>query len=305
MSPQALPYVILLGVLFGSTLVVSRFSVGQFQPLTYVGLRLSLAGACHAGIYFLSSRRQWPRGRLLWRRSAVLGIFATAIPMTSIVSSLQFQSSGVTSVLITTGPALTVLMAHFLLPDEAMTRRKALGVFLALTGAFILAARGESGLPDVERASPLGYVLVLGAVVSASASTIYARKYMLDLDTFDVASVRMWVAALVVMPLSTILVGINLRQVNLQGYEALLYAAFVGTFAGMMLAFYNIQRFGATASAVTGYIIPLVATVGGVLLLDETITAGMILGMAFIVGGVAIINQRARDVPQQASTPPV
>jgi drug/metabolite transporter (DMT)-like permease len=233
-----------------------------------------------------------------------LGIFATAIPMTAIVSSLQFQSSGVTSVLITTGPALTVLMAHFLLPDESMTRRKGLGVLLALTGAVLLAVRGESGLPDVERANPLGYVLVLGAMVSASASTIYARKYMRDMDAFDVASVRMWVAALAVMPLSLVLVGFDLSQVTRSGYGALLYAAFVGTFAGMMLAFYNIQRFGATASAVTAYIIPIVATFGGVLLLDETITRGMILGMGLIVGGVAIINQRPRSEHQQTSSPP-
>lgn len=304
MSPQALPYIILLGILFGSTLVASRFSVGQFQPLTYIGLRLTLAGACHAVIYLVSRGRQWPRNRLLWRRSAVLGIFATALPMTAIVSSLQFQSSGVTSVLITTSPALTVLMAHFLLPDEKMTRRKGLGVLLALAGALLLAVRGESGLPDVERANPLGYVLVLGAMVSASASTIYARKYMADLDTFDVASVRMWVAALAIMPLSLLVVGFDLSQVNLRGYEALLYAAFVGTFAGMMLAFYNIQRFGATASAVTAYIIPIVATLGGVLLLDETITTAMIFGMVLIVGGVAIINQRPQHVKQQAGLPP-
>jgi drug/metabolite transporter (DMT)-like permease len=304
MSPQALPYIILLGFLFGSTLVVSRFSVGQFQPLTYVGLRLSLAGLGHVAIYLLSKRRQWPRGRQLWGHSAVLGIFATAIPMTAIVSSLQYQSSGVTSVLITTGPALTVLMAHFLLPDETLTRRKSLGVLLALTGAVLLAVRGESGLPDVERARPIGYIMVLGAMVSASASTIYARKYMRALDTLDVASVRMWVAALVIMPLSILVVGFDLSQVTSQGLGALMYAAFVGTFAGMMLAFYNIQRFGATASAVTAYIIPIVASIGGVLLLDETITQGMLLGMGLIVAGVAIINQRPRRGHQQTSAPP-
>lgn len=304
MSPQALPYIVLLGILFGSTLVVSRFSVGQFQALTYIGLRLSLAGLCHAVICLLPAGRPWPRGRQLWARSAVLGIFATAIPMTAIVSSLQFQSSGVTAVLITAGPALTVLMAHFFLPDESLTRRKSLGVLLALVGAFLLAIRGESGLPDVERANPLGYILVLVAVFSASASTIFARKYMRDLDTFSVASARMWVAALVIMPLSLLLVGFDFSQVTRQGYGALLYAAFIGTFAGMMLAFHNIQRFGATASAVTAYVIPIVATLGGVLLLGETITKGMALGMGLIVGGVAIINQRTRQIPQQASTPP-
>jgi drug/metabolite transporter (DMT)-like permease len=304
MSPQALPYISLLGILFGSTLVVSRFSVAQFQPLTYIGLRLSMAGACHGMIYLLARRRHFPRGRYLWRHAAVLGIFATAIPMTALVSSLQFQSSGVTSVLITTGPALTVLMAHFLLPDEALTWRKSLGVLLALSGAVFLALRGESGLPGIERASPIGYFLVLGAMVSSSASTIFARKTMRDLNTFDVASVRMWVAALVIVPLSLFLAGFDLSRVNSQGYGALLYAAFVGTFAGMMLAFHNIQRFGATAAAITAYIIPIVATLGGVLLLGETITRDMVLGMGIIVGGVAIINQRGLQSQQQTSIPP-
>ena len=85
--------------------------------------------------------------------------------MTSIVSSLQFQSSGITAVLITTSPAITVIMAHFFLPDEPLTRRKSLGVLFALGGALLLAARGESGLPDVSRANPLGYLLVLLAMV--------------------------------------------------------------------------------------------------------------------------------------------
>ena len=304
MSPQALPYITLLGILFGSTLIVSRFSVSQFNPLTYIGLRLCLAGFCHVLIYTLSKTRAWPQDRRLWKHAALLGVFATAIPMTAIVSSLQFQSSGVTSVLLTTGPALTVLMAHFLLPDESLTWRKSLGVLLALAGALLLAVRGESGLPDIERANPLGYILVVGAMVSASASTIYARKYMRDLDTVDVASVRMWVAALAIMPLSLLLVGFDLSQVTSQGYAALFYAALIGTFSGMMLAFYNIQRFGATASAVTAYVIPIVAMIGGVLLLGETVTSGMIAGMALIIAGVALINQRPRRVAQQASTPP-
>lgn len=304
MSPEALPYIGLLGILFGSTLVVSRFSVSQFPPLTYIGLRLSLAGAGHILVYLLSKGRQLPRGRYLWRHAAVLGLFATAIPMTFLVSSLQYQSSGVTAVLITTGPALTVVLAHFFLPDESLTWRKGLGVFLALSGAVLLAIRGESGLPNVQRVNPLGYALVLGAMVSGSSATVFARRTMRELDTFDVASVRMWVAALIIVPLALLLPGFDLSRVNGQGYGALLYAAFVGTFAGMLLAFHNIQRFGATASAVTAYIIPIVASLGGVLLLGETITTGMAFGMGLIVAGVAFINQRGSQIAQQASMPP-
>ncbi len=291
MTASALPYVILLGFLFGSTLVVSRFSVGQYAPLTYIGLRLALASVCHVAIYALSRKRSWPRDRNLWRHAVTLGIFGTAIPMTAIVSSLQFQSSGITAVLITTSPAITVLMAHFLLPDEPLTRQKGLGVGVAMAGAVLLAILGETGLPDVSKAAPAGYILVLAAMLFGSGAAIYARKYMRSFDTVDVNSVRMVSAAAVVLPVSLLLVGFDLSSVDTFGYMALIYASLVGTFAGLMLAFNNIQRFGATASAMSAYIIPIVATIGGVLLLNETITVGMLAGMALILGGVAVINR--------------
>jgi drug/metabolite transporter (DMT)-like permease len=292
---QALPFILLQGFLFGSTLIASRFAVGQYQPTTYIGMRLVLASLVHLGIYLVASRRRpWPRDPGLWRHAAVLGVFGTAIPMTGIVTSLQYQSAGLTAVLLTAGPALTVLMANFALPDETLTPRKGAGVALALGGALLLVVLGESGLPDVGRASPVGYVLVLLAMLSASAVTIYARKFMRGYDAFDVASVRMFTAALVIMPLSILLVGIDLSGVNGQGYFALVYAALVGTFLGMMLSFYNIKRFGATASAMPVYVIPVVSGLLGALLLSEQITAGMAVGMGLIAVGIALINQRGR-----------
>jgi drug/metabolite transporter (DMT)-like permease len=87
-------------------------------------------------------------------------------------------------------------------------------------------------------------------------------------------------------------VGINLEKVNGQGYFALGYAALVGTFGGMMLAFYIIKRFSATAQAMSLYVIPVIAGLGGALLLNEQITVGMLAGMALIVLGITLINQR-------------
>ena len=296
MSAKSLPYITLLALFFGSTLIVSRFAVGQFEPLTYVGLRLFIAGLCYVVIYSLSSRRRLPRDRRVWLHSPVVGIFGTAIPMTAIVTSLQYQSSGVTALLLTTGPAITVIMAHYWLPDEKLTPRKILGVSLAVSGAALLAILGESGLPNVSRANPMGYVLVLTAMVIASAMTIYQRKYMQDLDYFEVGSVRMWTAAIVILPLSFLAAGFDFSKVNSQGYMALLYAALIGTFLGMLLAFYNIKRFGATAAAMTANLIPIVAIIGGALFLGETITIRMIFAMVLILSGMAILNQREATV---------
>jgi len=299
---QAIPYVVLLGFFFGSTLVVSRFSVGQFEPTTYIGLRLLIAGVAHLLVYlFLSRRFPLPKDRSVWKHAIFLGVFGTAIPMTCIVTSLQYLSSGVSSTLLTLGPAVIVILAHFALPDESLNRRKAIGVLIAFGGAMVLATSGESGLSDGESANPLGYILIFTAILIANGMSVYSRKYMKDFDAYDVASIRMWAAALVVLPLSIVMIGLNFESVTTTGYMGLLYAALIGTFAGLLLAFYNIKRFGATAAAMTAYVIPVVAGIGGVLFLDEQITAVMLIGMTLIIIGIAVLqSKKSKSVPEVA-----
>ncbi len=291
MNPKSLPYVSLLALFFGTTLIVSRFSVGQFASLTFVSLRLLIAAGCYVLIFALSRRRVWPRDRQTWRHAPILGVVGTAIPMTFIVSSLQYQSAGVTALLLTVAPAFTVILAHFLLPEERLNGRKVFGVALAISGAAALVLLGESGLPDVAEANPLGYALVITGIFSGSVGAIYARRFMRDIDAVDASSVRMWTAAAVILPIAYVVTGLDLSQVTTSGYTALIYAALIGTFGGMLLEFNIIQRFGATASAMAANLIPIVAMIGGWLFLGEQITTGMIIAMVLIIGGVTIITR--------------
>ena len=76
---------------------------------------------------------------------------------------------------LTAGPAITVMMAHFFLADEALTWRKSIGVALALSGALLLTLRGESGLAGVDQASPIGYGLVFVAMLVSVPVGVHAR----------------------------------------------------------------------------------------------------------------------------------
>lgn len=305
MESQALPYIVLLAFFWGSNLVVSRFGLEQFNPVTFVALRLLLAAVLHALIYAVNRKRPFPTDRTLWRRAALLGIVGTAVPMTGIISSLEYLSSGMTAVFVTTAPAITVIMAHFLLPDEPLNRRRALGIVLALGGAMVLALSGETGLSDSAPANPIGFVLVMVGILFGSSAAVYSRKYLRTFDAFDVASVRIFFATITVMVVTTFTVGFDLNEVNAAGYGSLLYAAVFGAFGGLLLEFWIIQRFGATSAAITTYIIPIFATLGGTLFLDEHITPVMLVGMVFIIAGIAIINRRRYIIKTDSSpTPP-
>lgn len=289
MTLKALPFVILTGFLFGSTLIASRFSVGQFHPLNYISFRLLLASSAHLLIYIVS-QRAFPRDRTLWFRATLFGVFGTAVNLVGIVSSLQFLSSGLAAILITISPAITAVFAHFFLPEERLNIRQWAGVLFALSGAAMLALLGENGLPDVA-VNPIGYLFAGTAILSGSIMTIYARRNLQGYDSFDTASIRMWIATLTVVPLTTIFVGYDLSTVNMQGVVAVLYAAFVGTFSGFMAQLYTITRFGAVPSSMITYIIPLVTVIGGILILGESFTPLMIVGIGIIVSGITLVQQ--------------
>ncbi|MCY3778679.1 MAG: DMT family transporter [Chloroflexi bacterium] len=291
MNIRALPTIILLGLCFGSSMVVSRFSVGQLEPASYIAIRMLMASLMSLLVYAIITGRRVPRDLTLWRRAGLLGVFGTAVPMTTVVTALQYQSSGVTSLLLTTGPAITIALAHFILPDELLNRRKVIGVTLALSGALLLALSGENGLPDVAQADPRGYLLVTLAMISSSIMVIYARKTLRGYRAFDVGSVRLFSTAIVMLPYSLLTVGLDFSRVDGAGVAALIYAAVVGTFLGFMLSFYSIKRFGATPTVMTTYVIPIVAGVGGVLLLGEEITSTMVVGMIVIAGGIALLQE--------------
>ncbi|MFN2145254.1 MAG: EamA family transporter [Anaerolineales bacterium] len=81
---------------------------------------------------------------------------------------------------------------------------------------------------------------------------------------------------------------------NTEGWMVFGWATLVGTVLAQLLSFYVIQRFGATSSAMTSYILPVVVSIGGALLLGEKITGGMGGAMTLIFLGILLINRRRK-----------
>lgn len=287
-----MPYIVLTGIFFGTSLIAARFATGQFAPTTFTGLRLMLASVGFISIYLVGGdRRPWPTDLTLWRHSLLLGVIGIAMPMFMTVMALQYLSSGVTSMLTATGPAITVIMAHFLLADETLNRRKAAGVSLALSGAIFLAVSGQSGLAASSKNPLIGYMLVGGTLFTVSCTTIYARRYLGGYRSMDVASTQLFVAAVVTAPVFLLIGGRPVMDaVDWRGITALVYAALTGTLLAIIFFFENVRRFGATAAAMIQYVIPVVATIGGILLLNERFTPSMAIGIGLIVGGITLLR---------------
>ncbi len=321
LAQSPFPSVVLTGALLGSTLVVTRFGLGQFDTQVYVALRLTGGALAFLVGYFIFRMGPWPRDPGLWLRAGIyglivslkgitsvgvqrvrfpkeafveMGLIGTALTMTGFTQSLRYQSSGITGLLTTLSPVETALLAHFFLKGERLTPQRLLGGLVAFAGAGLLLLRGETGLADLARADWRGYAWALLGITSNSVGLVYARRWLSTEDPFVVTSIRILTGALVIGLLTAFTVGYDLSAVRISGVLALCYAAVAGTFLAFLVYLKIVQRFSATVASQTEYIVPLVASSLGVIFLGEQVTPTMLAGMLVIFAGLAIFDRAGR-----------
>jgi drug/metabolite transporter (DMT)-like permease len=107
---------------------------------------------------------------------------------------------------------------------------------------------------------------------------------------------------LITLPLGIFVFGYDFAQVSPSTWGLIFYGSIASTFFGFILSLTVINRFGVTTSIITNYLVPIVATITGALLLNEIVTGGMIFGMMVILSGIYIINakpRRSRQLPAE------
>lgn len=257
-------------------------------PYTVVGMR-TLIAAIAVLAYAVWRGRSFP-SRRWWRLGGLIGLTNYTIPTLLFVLAVQFASAGFLGLLVANIPPVTAVWAHFLLADERLNRRKALGLSLSLAGVAVLIATGESGLPAGGRPG-LAVALILVGIVVASFGGVHARMHAPGHHLLDLAVPQFTVGALVLLPAMLAVEGLP-TGISPAGWGVIAYMGVVGTFVPSLLFFWMLQRVGATTASLPSYVIPVIALAGGALLLGEQVTLIMGLGGALILTGV-LLTERA------------
>lgn len=296
--------VILCAACFGTGLSVSRMGLAEFSVSAYTALRFAVALLAFGVLAAVRRSDPWPRDRRFWMLAALFGLTGTALPTLLIIGSLQYLSSGMAAIVAAVGPALAVILAHFFLGDERISARKLLGISIAFVGAASLVVQRESGLADSATPDLLGYLMLGGGLALSYGSIIMARRQLRTYPIVQVVSVQVGTATLVVLPLAWS--DLSTMQVSHIGTAlfTVVYGGLVGTFAAFLTRFQLIKQHGATDAALIDYVVPVMAIVAGIVLLDEVFTLPMAVGMAVILAGVRLVqSQPAPNLPNTAAKP--
>jgi drug/metabolite transporter (DMT)-like permease len=281
-----------LVAMWGSSFMFNKLSVATVPPATVVAGRLAL-GALTLLVLMVSRGVRLPPFGPIWGAYALLGVIGNALPFFLIAWGQQVVDSALAGILIAAMPLGTLVLAHFVVQGERMTRYRVGGFALGFMGIVFLmeppAAQSLSGV-----AVPvLAQLAVLGGALCYSANSVLARL-LIKTDFLSAATGTLLVAAVLMLPFALL----HDRPWTLEpSGVSLASIAWLGvgpTAIATILYFRLISSAGPTFMSMVNYLSPAVAVFLGVTLLGEKPGVSAYTGLALILMGIALSRWRQR-----------
>ena len=281
---------IVLSILWGTSFIFTEIALEDFRPLTIATLRVS--GAASAlWIYLLIIGAEIPRSLSIWGAFLIMGIVNNAIPFAAIMFAQTLISASLASILNSTAPLFTVVLAGILLSDERITTARIFAVILGFIGVVIMI--GPPALLGIG-ADVLAQCAVLGASVSYAFSAVFARRFKaMDLQPSVLAVGMLTMSSLCLAPVAIFFDRpFTLNAPGISSIAAAAGVALLSTALAYILYFRIVAAAGATNLLLVTFLIPVSAILLGVNFLGESLSLSQIVGMFLIGLGLAVMDGR-------------
>jgi drug/metabolite transporter (DMT)-like permease len=291
-----------LAVLWGSAYIFIREGIVLgASPLLFASVRYLFSAAGFAALAVLR-RESIPGRKALLVSAGVGGVFIIGLYGGLLYWGEQYTTGGYASVLASTAPILTVVIAYSLLPSERLSRVALVGLLLGFAGVVVLVVPALLGGPVGTWPGPF---FVLAAFLSAAIGSVWLRRIgggrqgLWQIGTqFGVAGILLGVAgwALPIPKAFPLTTGVWYTLAALVVFSSVM---------GYFVYFTLHHRIGPVRANIVAYLLPLVGVGIGSGLLGEPVTTWEIGGFLIVVVGLTLIlRESSRRAPDPTTSDP-
>jgi drug/metabolite transporter (DMT)-like permease len=279
-----------LSVLWGGSFFFAKVAIGELGPLTVVFARVALA-ALTLNVVLVATKTNPCRRDAPWPAYFVMGLLNNVLPFSLIFWGQTHIASGLASILNATTPLFTLLVAHFLTPDEKIDPAKVVALLAGLAGVAVLIGPGML----VDGSSVWGEAACLGAAVSYAFAGVYGRRFkILKVAPIEAAAGQVTASTVLTLP---IMLAVDQPWTlpappSVTVWAALGGLAVLSTALAYALYFRILAAAGATNLLLVTFLIPVTAILLGAAVLGERLEPRHFAGMALIGIGLTLIDGR-------------
>jgi drug/metabolite transporter (DMT)-like permease len=286
MSARAWLLFAAVSLLWGMPYLFIRVAVAEVSPPVLVFARVAIAVvvllpiAAKRGALAGLGRR--------WRGVLALALLEVVVPFLLITTGERTVPSGLTGLLIASEPLFVALLAAWWDGAERPGAIQMAGLLVGFGGAVVLLGGGIRG----ETLDPLGAAMILAASACYAAGVLYLNRRFGDVPALGSVTAALGASALLLLvPALASLPAVVPSDAALASLAAL---GLLCTAGGFVCFFSLIATAGPARATVITYVAPIVATLLGVLVLDERVTTTTAAGSALILAGSWLATRPAR-----------
>lgn len=264
-------------LVWGLPYLFIRIAVDHVSPAELVFLRTALAALVLLPLALV--RREVAAVLTCWRPLALFAVIEIMIPWVLLGHAEQRISSSLAGLLVAAVPLFGALAFLVTAHAERFSSAQLGGLVLGFVGVACLV-----GI-DLEHVDVLAVAEMLGVAVCYATGPLILTRWLSDLPGLGVMACALTLTAIVYAPF-----GIANPPVDLP-LEAWVSVGVLGllcTALAFVIFLALIKEAGPTRSTIITYVNPAVAILLGVLVLDERLTTGMLVGFPLILVGCVV-----------------
>jgi drug/metabolite transporter (DMT)-like permease len=279
---------VLLCAIWGLGQVAIKVVATDISPMFHAGLRST--GACLVLMAWIAWRcpQVYKRDGTLWLGLLIGTLFG--LEFVFLFQGLMLTSAARGTLLLYTASFFVAIGAHFLVPNDSLSKRKIAGLLIAFAGvALVVTSRSDlSGAAE----SIKGDVYCLIASLFWAATTIVVKTTRLKQALPEkILLYQIGFSSGVLLLASMIANEAGISNTNHLLWGVLAYGVFIVASASYLTWFWLISRFKATTLHAFTFLTPLFAIVFGSWLLNEAISPNLLIAAALIAAGIVLVNR--------------
>ena len=295
MTPQRIGWTaaliaIAVSTLWGGNVVALKLGLLTFPPIWSAFWRM-VVGALVVGAWALSQRiplrpQTGETGILL-----ALGMLFT-VQISCLNLGVNMTSAAYGVVLLNSYPIFANIGAHFFVPGDRLSTRRAIGLAMSFGGVcLVFLGKPEGGLA----ANPiLGNVVVIASAIMLGSRVVFTQRIVQSMEPVRPVFWQMAISIPVFLLIASLTEQPAIQPVNWPAVGAVVYQGAV--IAGLCFVVWTLllKRYSPGALSMFGFIAPFVGVILSALMFGEAITPRLWGGVMLVVLGIALFTRERK-----------
>ena len=290
---KVIPFIIISALIFATMEVALKMAGAALDPFQMTFIRFLIGGIILLPLGIAELRKKQLKLNLRqFLYLFLLGIICVPLSMILFQFGVMNSNAATSAVLFCVNPIFTAIFAHFMNKNDKMTMMKVLSLSISIPGIIFMIRPW-----NIQPGNTItGALLSIGAAILFSLYSVLGTRSVKRIGTFAQTSISFLCGSFVLL--------IMLLVMNKPIFDGLsaeiplvLYIGIVVTGGGYLFYFLAIRYSNASTGSVTFLLKPALAPIIAVIVLSESITWNMYIGILLILlaSWINILDKRRTD----------